>query len=207
METPLIARNTVILFDQDLNDQFMNVSRMIANGVRSDIRLNMEDMFPHISLYNTYFPEGSDEELIKVISAHVAELKPFPLRINKKSATARRYIFLDAEVTDSLRTTHESIVEQLNPLRKGMFPASESSPPGITDAMKANLIKTGMLLSGPYFQPHVTVSHLSDVSDCELVLSMIPDNIDIQAMVRQIHLVETGPFGTCKKVLRSFDLQ
>jgi hypothetical protein len=198
-------RNTAILFESHLNNEFIRLSNIIAQRVRSRVILNTSYQLPHLSLYNAGYPAANLPKAEDALAALTPTLSPFTMHLNRKSITAG-YIFLDAAISDELRNLHERIIEELNPIREGVLDEKEFDLPGVTDDMRTNLRESGMLLSQAYYQPHVTLSRPENLEDCDQALSLLPEQIDFTANVTHIHFVETGQSGICKKVINSYKL-
>ncbi len=201
----IVARNVVILFEPERATSLCDLSARVHAQTSSHILLNNTDQLPHLSLYNTCFPEDALASVVDALGTLAQQLSPVTMRIRRKSFTSG-YIFLDADIDEPLTSLHEQIVNALTALRRGAFNEKELALPGITPEMKDNLINTGMVYSMRLFKPHVTITKLENLDDGPAALATIPDDINFTARVQSIHFVESGPHGTCKKMLKSFAL-
>ena len=198
-----VARNIVLTFDDDLSNQFIKLNERIHRAVPSKIVLNMENMIPHLTIYGTKYPAKNVGVLEARLSSLVKRLRPFTLRLNSKSIVAGT-IFLDAELSKKLYTLHVKLTDGMNPFREGLYDEKELELPGLTQGMKDSLVNYGMLLSKEEYVPHVTVARPFDSQRCEEALSVLPEKIDFETKITSISLVETGPNGTCKRIIQSF---
>lgn len=101
---------------------------------------------------------------------------------------------------------HEKITDGLNPLREGSYDEIELELPGLTNGMKKSLVKYGMLLAKEEYVPHVTVARPFDSARCEEAVKIFPEKIDFATRAESVSLVETGPNGTCKRIIATFPL-
>ena len=201
--TNLAPRNIVLLFDESLTEKFINLSNQINQMVPSKVVLNRNDMLPHLTIYGTRFPQKNLKRLQQWLKGLIKDVVPFSLHFHSKNVTAGT-VFIDAELTRELYQLHEKLVDGLNPLREGAYDEKELELPGLTDGMKRSLLTYGMLLAKEEYRPHVTVARPFDSQRCEEALSILPEKIDLRTEVNAVSLVETGPSGTCKRVLRTF---
>lgn len=199
----LVARNTALLFDDALTSKFVNLSKQINLTIPSKVVLNYNEMIPHLTLYSTRYPKKNILKLERRLSELVKDVIPFLLKLTSKSVTAGT-VFIDAKLSKNLYQVHEKFVDGLNLLREGAYDAKELELPGLTPGMKKSLVTYGMLLAKEEYRPHVTVARPFDSQRCQQALNLLPNKIDFTAKVVSVSLVETGPNGTCKRVLKTF---
>ncbi len=201
----VIKRNIAVIFNEDVNDLFIKLSKQINRVVPSKVSLNMEDMIPHMTIYSTNFPKRNHEMIEANLEKIAQNTKPFHIRFTSKSVVAGT-IFVSADISDELQAFHEKLIKVLNSLRDGLFNENELHLPGTTKKMKEYLRKYGMILVMDEFQPHVTVARPADYLRCEEALNILPNKLDIFTKVDSISLVESGPNGTCRRILNTFEL-
>ena len=204
MEFSTVDRNVVILFDQNLTDELIRLSQSVNEVVRSKILLNHEDQYPHLSLYITKYPSRNINEIMRRIRKIAQRNKPFKLWLNARSCHSSGTIFIDAEMSDELYSLHERLLTELNPLRGGLYNEDELNLPGMTEKHKQSLINYGMWAVKEDFVPHVSIGRLYELTDCEAALKALPKKINLRTEIKTIAFVETGPNGTCKKVIETF---
>ena len=201
----VVNRNIVFLFKPKVNDKFIKWSRKINQVVPSKIVLNNQNMLPHVTLYGSSFPVENETRLQEILSKLTSKISPFQIELSSKSIIAGT-IFINVGLTSKLYHLHENIVDALNYLRERRFNKKELESPGLTEGMKSSLIRYGMLLAKKEYIPHVTVARPYDHRKFQKALNILPEKIDISCQVSSINLVETGPNGTCKKIIKSFPL-
>ncbi len=194
------AMNVVLLPDAPSSERFRAINARIAERTRTDIDLNGPDMHPHLSLYNSAFPTDAETDVRERLAALASNEEAFDVSIDAASMYST-YAFADARVTDELRSLHERIMHALNPLRRGATPPV---PPGLTPEQEARVAELGMLLAGPAFLPHVTEGHVADLSAHDDIVRIIAEGLPVSFRADAIHLVETGPYGTCKRVIETY---
>jgi|GEM_PF-3055076 len=206
-QEPIVSRNIALLLGHDApkEKRFIVWSRAIGERIGSDIELNREDMFAHVSLYNVRLPAKNLPEMEQRLEAFAAELTPFNLQFRHTSRVSE-YVFVDAEIDDMLRGLHERLITTLNDLREGEMYPGALDVPGLSERQAANIREVGMRLSREDFQPHVTVAHTSTEGEAEGALAILPQHFQVKTMVPALHLVETGAWGTCKRILQKFTL-
>lgn len=176
-------------------------SGVIADVIPSAIDLRRPDMIPHVSLYNTAYPDGAENTLLKTLTAFARTQRPFNVRLTKK-AIVHGYVFMNAEISPEIDAIHRALIEAFDPVRAGAFNTFELElklSPEELDRLK----RTGMILSLEAFLPHVTIARPTDESRVEEAIGLVPDPA-LSFTADAIHLVETGPNGTCKKIVASF---
>lgn len=196
-----VARNIVVLPPEEMAKECRAWSGLIADQIGSHIDLRREDMLPHVSLYNTAFPIGTDAVIVETLQSLTKTLAPFDIHL-KGTSIVHGNIFANAERTADIDRIHETLIEALNSVREGMFNPGELALQLSSEELD-RLKKTGMLLSLDAFLPHVTLARPTDSNRTAEAVSLLPQ-IDTSAKVDAIHLVETGPYGTCKRLIESF---
>lgn len=204
MQNNIIGRNIVLLFEDELNGVFIGLSRKIGEQVDSKIVLNNTDTFPHVSLYQALFPAKNEAKLEEGIAQILATVKPFTITFNAKSVVLNT-LFIDAVRSPELQRLHESLVDNLNNLREGLNEAEKMAkdvggelPAYALESME----KYGMWAAKEHYMPHVTVARCFDSEEMNRAMALVPEPVSYQAIVSKISLIESGPHGTCKKVLK-----
>lgn len=210
METePIVARNVALLLEHDRSceDRFIGMSRAVGEQITSDIRLNRKNMRAHISLYNVLFPEKNLAEVDRRLEILTADLSPIELHFDGTSRV-KEYVFVDAQVNDILYAMHMRVIEALNDLREGHHYEQALALAGDNEQMRSNILEVGMMLARKNFQPHVTVAHTQTEGEAEAARSILSHRSPkIQTTVPSIHTVKSGPWGTCKKIIKEFPLR
>lgn len=208
MHNTIIGRNIVLLFDDKLNQEFIRLSSEIAERVDSKIVLNNTDTFPHVSLYQALFPAKNEEKLEQGIEQVLKNFKPFPVTFDSKSVILNT-LFVDAARNEQLQALHESLVDSLNDLREGINEEEKMAKDvggELPTYVKESMRKYGMWAAKEHYMPHVSIARVFDPTEMKQALSLVPETFSYQATVSKISLIESGPHGTCKKVLKSFTL-
>lgn len=201
----LSPRNVVILFDNELTDEFIRLSSIINKYVPSKVLLNRTDMFPHISVYSTNFPDYNLVKVEEQISKLVENLESFFITISGKVVDMQT-IFLNFDPSQELQNLHNLVVNSLNNLRNGMYDKKELELISNHEGRKKSLIAYGMWAAKELYVPHISLARPYDSSLCNKALKLIPDKINYTFMVNRISFVERGHDGTCRKILKTFRL-
>ena len=201
--TNVVQRNAVLLFDNDLNARFIELSEKVNQIVPSKVVLNLKNMIPHLTNYGSNFPKINLIRLPQHIEKISKSSKPLKLKFISKSIVAGT-IFVDAELSKELYALHVKVTEALNSLRDGLYNRKELELPGTSETMKFNLIKYGMTLVKSEYKAHVTVARPYDSQRCDVATGMLPEKIEFETKITSISIVETGPNGTCKRIIQSF---
>lgn len=206
MET--VDRNVVITFNDSLSEEFIKLSSKIVQAVSSSIILNKDNQIPHMTLYMTKYPERNVESVIELITKIAKEVKPFNIIFEQIYCHTTGTIFIDPRPNKDLTSLHSLLVDQLNPLREGLYNKDELSLPGRGIEAKTSLEQYGMWPVKENYKPHVSVGRVADPEkEGPIALSALPSKINIETLVDSISFVERGPNGTCKKILETFKLQ
>lgn len=203
----IISRNVALLLkhDQPTEDRFIGWSATIGEQITSDIQLNRQNMWAHVSLYNIRLPLKNLPEMERRLASVRQELPPVELHFNETSRVLE-YVFVDAVVSDALREMHERLIAALNDVREGEIHPGALDAAGNNERLRSNILETGMMLSRADFQPHVTVAHTQTAGEAEAARAMLPQRLGIRTLVPSLHLVVTGAFGTCKEIVKEFRL-
>jgi hypothetical protein len=205
MKTNVFApRNIVVLFDQQLTEELISLSQKINKQIPSFIVLNNIDMFPHLTIYTTNFPEENLSLVEQKLTNLVKQFKPFDLIFNEKVIDMKT-IFINALRDDYLYQLHTTVVDELNEFRNGLYDEKELFFIGDNQARKESLLKYGMWAAKDLYLPHATISRPISNEDCEKAFALLPDKINYQTKITGLSLVERGPNGTCKKILKTFN--
>lgn len=182
----------------------IKLSREIAEKYATDIVLNNENCFPHITIYSPEFPEKNLDKIINKTNDIAQGTYKFKLKFIGFSEGIG-YLMLDWKNTPALQNLQRQVVEGLNPLREGMLRDKYKDKKflnSLTSEEKENITKFGhQRLFGSY-QPHLTVTKYSD--DKARGFHGFSWNIK-ELEVCGIEIYEAGGNGTCVKLLKSFD--
>ena len=196
--------NITLKIPAEMKEEIIQLSKDIAKKNKTDIILNNENCFPHITIYSPEFPEKNLEEIINKIREITVNSNKFKLKF-KDISEGIGYLMLDWENTEDLQNLQRWVVEELNPLREGMLREKykdEKFLNSLTNEERNNIKKYGHQRLFASYQPHLTVTKYSD----ENVRGFLGLSWNIKELeVNGLEIYEAGDNGTCVKLIRSFD--
>ncbi len=201
--TMLIPRNVVLTFNNTITNTLIDWSTQLNEVYPSKIILNRIDAVPHMTLYTTQYPEENEQKVMDTIGSFVQNRQPIEVAFTKTSFVVGT-VFLDAIITPQLTQLHSDLVDLLNPLRNGAYDKEELKLPGLTAKMKQCLIDYGMWAVKDIYVPHISLGRPFNGEDGPKMISLLPNDIHITTQVSSLSFVETGPNGTCKKIIKTF---
>jgi 2'-5' RNA ligase len=199
--------NIVILPPENITTQMTQISQSFTAAYDALLTVGHEGTFPHISLYQTWYPAGSHEVIIHVLSAVLQRIKAPKITLNSYS-NFQQWLFWDAIKTPELIALHSSILEVLNPLRQNVRGDNDLAilnDPTLAEQYKQNVRDYGYLLAYDLFQPHVTVSVIEPVAKATEAAAQTPPN-KVTFTGAKIALTNVDAYGTVTKIYHTWQL-
>ena len=160
--------------------------------------------FPHITVYMTEFPLKNVAKIRKLLKQFAAKTKPFEIRSLKyrhNKDGSMDVIYQRSRNVDGLQ---KKIIKLLNPLREGLVREKEKGRVSkMTKDEQKNLKLYGYRSVGAEFFPHLTFTKLEKLDKSALVNI---SKLNFSFEVGKIGFFYLGDYGTCRKLVETFDL-
>lgn len=203
-----IKLNIAIRFEDQILDQIGELLEGLDERYEVKYIADNNNSIPHITLYQNIFPANKLDEIDQLLADIVGNTSEFTLRFNRLIHN-RSTIWAGFEKTPELISLHQRITEEIQPLREGLVeeqfkedhPVYLALPP----QKKEMLEKWGHPYVMDTFDPHISLLKLVDRELVYVVLRRINWNL-MKIPVAKIAIYKGGEEGTCKEVIKEFDL-
>jgi hypothetical protein len=177
-----INLNILIRPTADLEEWLITISQTVERKFPCEFVLGKK-YIPHMSLYQTRYPE-SKRELVEFRTQKIAERQePFDITLGGVSPLLENLqskwstlLFWDALPRPLLTSIHQELLESLVPLRSAeLLPVHEELlqdrdlPPELISSLRLY----GTLLAGHAERPHFTITRLKNKKDVEPALALV----------------------------------
>jgi 2'-5' RNA ligase len=201
----MVTRNIVILPPPDIANQAINWSRQIAAKYTTDFVLDGKTFYPHITVYQTAYPQKNIFLVESRLAEFVKHVHSFHVHAENFS-TIVGFVSLDFTKTKELVSLHEHIVDRCNPLRDGNIIPLEAKnllSPLVPDYIKYSIRTYGSALDMEAFAPHITLSRLQQFD----LAKSAESNLKFQKIsfkVRSVWIANIGIDGSVNELLKEF---
>jgi 2'-5' RNA ligase len=192
--------NVVILPSRPINKEAINLSNEIFNSGLSSFALEDGKLYPHITLYQAYFPTRNIPIVKAELSAISKSLENFRIDLNSFSVEFDNWLFWNCAKTKYLENLQATIIERLNPLREGNLPPTINVN-NLTNDYKEDLEKFGTLLVGSRYMPHITIAHIKEAKDAQVALEKAGNSLERVFICSGISLTMLGSLGTVTEII------
>jgi 2'-5' RNA ligase len=196
--------NVIILPTQEIKERVYKWSEEIARKYPVKFVLDGLHYFPHLTLYQTNFPEKNFSVIEKTVGEIAQNLKPFTISF-KTLLPYVNFIFYHAIKTPEIESLHLQMIDSLSPLRDAGYTHPQdlqNFPPNIA----RNISQYGYALAKNDFLPHITVSRCNTEMEAEKAIQLCSPkrftmNVDSLAIGNinhdgtVSHIYKTIPFG------------
>ncbi len=190
--------------------RLIDLSNSISGNFRSLFKLNDTDCLPHLTFYQTAYPEKNFDRIEEAIINMTSVNKAFSVTLSGFSLF-HEAIFYEAINKENISHFHKTIVERLNVWREGML--TEECKAFLNDdnldsVQKDNIMKYGNPLVMDFYRPHVTLTNLVNPEKSGDALSYLDkiEEINLKFIVNEIVLSSPRPYRTYKKIIERFPL-
>jgi len=200
-----IFYNVVVLPSPEIKELTISWSKLLGNKFSTAFVLDGTNYHPHLSLYQAVYPAINRIKIIQKLENIVQQTKPFVVTFKKLSELAG-FIFYDAVKNLPLVTLHNTVLNQLNPLRENILNAEQNAllqNPSISKHLKVNMENYGYLLALDAYAPHVTLTRLKNTAESDLALQVVPHK-QVAFTVDRLFLTSVGHDGTVTEIFKEF---
>jgi len=194
--------NIVVIPSAEITKTLVNLSSEIAARHKTYFVLNETNVLPHFSLYSARFPKKNVPHITQVVEEVITKTKPFQIVLNKYSEFSG-FIFLDAIKNKNLLNLHESIVDELNPLREGLISDNQKTLTGLTEAQQLAIKKYGYVSAKETYMPHISLTALVNPTEFPVIRTHLP-NKEFHFTLQTIAITPFAQYGTCPELIKEF---
>jgi len=196
--------NIVILPSAPIKKKAILWSKQMATTVPTKFVLDGIQYHPHMTLYQSNFPDENYPALISALHDQAKKITPFSISFEKIN-TYVDFIFLYALRTKQLQTTHEAILHAIHPLHDPNYTVPKDLQ-GFPPTIAKNINEYGCGLVNEDFLPHITLSRCNSTNEAER--AALSPTFQLMVMeVRSFSLTNVDHDGTCTKIIETFPLQ
>ncbi|HCU70938.1 MAG TPA: hypothetical protein DIC35_04310 [Candidatus Moranbacteria bacterium] len=163
--------------------------------------------YPHMTIYSQEYPVSSIERVLENMEKLSKNFSPLRF-IATEIETICGYIGMGAKYSPELRSIHETIVKEINSLRKSHL--REKYITAIHEQIPEEKMKNIQEYGHPdvlnLYKPHITITRLKDEGKTERIISDIQWEIE-DFTIDTIGIFKTGEHGTCVGLIEEFKLK
>lgn len=182
------------------------ISKDISRRAETYFVIDNQNYFPHITIYSPEYPDHNFEKIVETVENIAKGFSP-PKFIFREIKAGQGFVTLDLDYSEEMKRIHETIVENLNPLRENHIRQkyTDSYMMKFSEEKKENIRKYGYPDSMAFYHPHMSLARLKDESLAEKVAREITWPVkDFE--VEKLAAYKMGNHGTCIELAREFTL-
>lgn len=210
MDTNKFVRLNIVLKPPEaVTNKAIALSREVGKDNEVFFVLDGVQFYPHITVYSPKYPESNIDKVLNAVEEIANNTTSFKFWFQKVSSE-QGSIVIEFNYSPAIKSFHEITVQKLNPLREGhirkKYQEGSDYHMSFSLEQKENIKKYGYPDSMSLYSPHLTITRLKEESLAGAVLKSI--NWDItQFTVDKIAVYKMGEHGTCKELVKEFNLK
>jgi 2'-5' RNA ligase len=198
--------NIAIIPPDDISNEAIRMSKMIADSLESEFVLNVRSLIPHITIYQAEYPNKNINEL-KTIVKEISSKKSFKITLDEIIIFYNTFLFWKCKKDDNIESIQREVVQLANPLREGLILGQLASIRGLSEENRHDVENFGSLLIGSRYIPHITVTRLKREVDSKKVVAVLGESRKRSFMIKSIILGSLGPHGTVTNIVERFNFK
>ena len=204
-----VCLNTALKVPDSVAERAIELSREVARDNKPKFVLDGVEFHPHITVYSPEYPESRTEDVLRGVEEIAGDTNQIKLRY-KEQASERGFIGIRFELTRELQSLHEALIHEINPLRVGhlgeVYIKTDSDYDMKFSAEQQKEIEEyGHPAVMDSYDPHVTIIRLEDKEDAEDIAGSLKWDIE-ESVVQKLAVYTMGDNGTCRELVKEFDL-
>ena len=204
-----IRINTILIPQDDIQDQLVKLAKKITRGKKELFRIDNKNFFAHITLYSPEYPTCNLEKVTSKVK-EISENKSKIVLEFDDFYTGWGFVGLGFKKNAWVDNLQKVILKELNPLREERIREKYDSEiiEGKYSKEEVNYImKYGYNNVLNSFHPHLTLARFGSEDVAQGVKNNIKKNIlPSKIAFPYLAISEMRPNGTCTKVLKKFKL-
>lgn len=200
MET--VRLHVVLLTKPEDRKQIESLSQSIST--QKNLVVLSDNMIPHITVYNPEIPKDNYDQACDAMERIADKYTQFDIDFDsfEKPPRGDNGIFINYKNAGTAQSVFQEIVGNINVLRDGVVRMKYKN----ADDVDGQIEKYGYPL-GRYHFPHVTLARFETTTERDQQLNMLQDKTQDPYKVTSIAIVETGDYGTARKIVKEYFLQ
>ena len=198
------AYNIAIYPPKEIRREAVSLSNNLAR--RGGLfTLDDKNIFPHVSIYMLELPIDNLEKVIFKLATICKGTKSMSAASEGIRENPDGFIDIPYVCSKELSGFQKNVIEQIDPLREGLIREKDKARLAtVGEAERTNILEYGYRYVGAEYVPHLSVSKLPEYK--EDVLKGAESGYNFSFSINQIGIFELGDHGTCKKIVKLFDL-
>lgn len=197
--------NIVFSVPQNVKEKAITLSREIGDNNKAFFVLEGVNFHPHITIYSPRFSESKIEEVVKIIK-EIAERTHKTEMVLKEIGSRQGFVSLRFDNSPAIKKLHEEILFKLNPLRENEKIDESDYHAFFGAEQQKSVEKYGYPHALDIYSPHMTIIRLEDASLAENLSKSIKWDIP-GFIVDKLAIYKMGEHGTCREIIREFNLK
>ncbi|UCD04566.1 MAG: 2'-5' RNA ligase family protein [Candidatus Woesearchaeota archaeon] len=204
-----IRLNVAFKPPEEVIEKAINLSQEVSKNKEVFFILDGIQFHPHITIYSPKFPKSNLNKVLEIVEEIAKNTSRVEFQV-KNIRVYKRFISVNFNYSLDVKSLHEEIVAKLNPLREGCirkeYEEGSDYHMKFSSEQKENIKKYGYPESMNLYKPHLTIIRLKEESLAGEVVKSIKWDIP-QFIVDKIAVYEMGEHGTCRALVKEFNLK
>ncbi len=200
--------NIALRFDDEYLQEIADSVAEFKDAFETRYIVDNVESIPHLTLYQTLFPKKNVDEIIQALGDIAGNTTRFDLKF-KTIKNNRSSIWAIFDKPAELTNLHMKVLEHVNPLREELveeqFATDHPVYQSLTVTPKKMVEKWGHPFVDQMFDSHISLMKLVDRELVYAVINRLDWRIR-ELPVSKIALYECGEEGTCKELIKEFEL-
>jgi 2'-5' RNA ligase len=209
LPSDFLRLNTAFKLPMNATEKAIALSQEIGRNYKTFFIIDNVQFYPHITIYSPEYPQLNINKILKVVERITSNASQIYFRFRKINSN-QGFISIGFDYSPEIKRLHEEIVKKLNPLRmerirKGYLEDSDYHME-FSQKQKENIKNYGYPDVMDLYKPHLTIARLKNESLAQKVSKDV--NWDIpEFSVDKLAIYEMGEHGTCKELIKEFELK
>ena len=203
-----VRLNTAFKLPEDIAEKAISLSSETSKNNEAFFVLDGIQFHPHITIYSPEYPEKNLDKVLEKVAEIASKTEKVKLTL-KGISSYQGSISIKFDYTKEIKKIHEGIISELNSLREGHIRekyTADDYKMKFTKEQQENIKKYGYPYSMGLYFPHLTIIRLKDEQLAKAVLEEIRWDI-LEFTIEKVAIYEMGEHGTCRELVKKFNLK
>src|SRR3989344_1141137 len=197
--------NIVLLPPDEISQEAIRLSRLIANKFSVEFVLDGKTRYQHLTLYQLEIPEKN----LSIVKKRLSNIFKSTISANFAHYFGAPHGFLswDCLRNKKLFDLHKDVIKNLNPTRGGVvLPSKKLKYDFLTKQDYLQIEKFGSSGLFDYFRPHITITRLKHGAFHKRALQILPRRKSLIVNFKKAALGRLSIHGTVTEIIEEFNL-